>query len=72
MKLKERFEVASDDFTLDRQGLKDFFHSSSREIEIIFEFFDLNQDGRIDSYEFVCAMTLLSHATLEEKAKLLF
>jgi WD40 repeat protein len=34
--------------------------------------FDLDESGTIDSYEFVCALSLLSHATLDEKAELIF
>ena len=34
--------------------------------------FDLDGNGSIDSYEFVCALSLLSHATLDEKAELIF
>ena len=34
--------------------------------------FDTDGNGSIDSYEFVCAMSLLSHATLDEKAELIF
>jgi Ca2+-binding EF-hand superfamily protein len=34
--------------------------------------FDTDGNGSIDSYEFVCALSLLSHATLDEKAELIF
>jgi Ca2+-binding EF-hand superfamily protein len=33
---------------------------------------DMNGDGSVDSYEFCCAMALLAHGTLEEKAELVF
>ena len=36
------------------------------------DMFDMDQNGSIDSYEFVCALSLLSHATLDEKAELIF
>ena len=29
------------------------------------EHFDMDGNGKIDSYEFICAMTMLSHATLD-------
>ena len=32
----------------------------------------MDQNGSIDSYEFVCALSLMSHATLDEKAELIF
>lgn len=34
--------------------------------------FDLDGNGSIDSYEFVCALSLMSHGTLDEKAELIF
>ena len=36
------------------------------------DMFDMDQNGSIDSYEFVCALSLMSHATLDEKAELIF
>ena len=36
------------------------------------QMFDMDGNGSIDSYEFVCALSLLSHATLDEKAELIF
>jgi len=36
------------------------------------QMFDMDQNGSIDSYEFVCALSLMSHATLDEKAELIF
>lgn len=32
----------------------------------------MDGNGKVDSYEFVCAMAMMSHATLEEKAELIF
>lgn len=34
--------------------------------------FDMDGNGSIDSYEFTCALSLLSHGTLDEKAELIF
>lgn len=30
------------------------------EVDRVFSFFDFSNDGRIDSHEFVCALSLLS------------
>jgi len=43
-----------------------------KQAEKIFEFFDLDQSGKIDSYEFVCALSLLSQANMKTKAELIF
>ena len=33
---------------------------------------DMDGSGSVDSYEFMCAMALLAHGTLEEKSDLIF
>lgn len=35
LKLKQRFEQGSEDFTLTKDGLKDFFKCSDRECEVV-------------------------------------
>ena len=42
------------------------------ELDKLFACFDLQSDNRIDSHEFVCALTLLSQCTLYEKVGILF
>lgn len=32
----------------------------------------MDQNGWIDSYEFICALSLMSHGSLDEKAELIF
>ena len=64
--------MASDDFTLDREALKKYFKCSNRECDVVFDHFDMDGNGKLDSYEFVCAMAMLSHSTLDEKAELIF
>ena len=36
------------------------------------DMFDMDGNGSIDSYEFVCALSLMSHANLDDKAELIF
>lgn len=31
----------------------------------IFDHFDMDGNGKVDSYEFTCAMAMLSHASLQ-------
>jgi len=42
------------------------------EAKNIFQLFDIDNSGRIDSYEFICGLAILSHATLEAKAETIF
>jgi Ca2+-binding EF-hand superfamily protein len=72
LKLKERFESGSDDYNMTKQGLKEFFKCSDAEVATIFEKFDSDGNGSIDSYEWMCFLALVSHGNLEEKAELLF
>lgn len=71
-KLKDKLESSTHQFSLDKEGLKQVFNCSTKECDVVFEYFDINGDGKIDSYEFLCAITMLSHSTLEEKAEILF
>lgn len=71
-KLKDNLETSSYQFNLDKDGLKDLFKCSDKEAETVFEYFDQNGDGHIDSYEFLCAITMLSNSSLDEKAEILF
>jgi Ca2+-binding EF-hand superfamily protein len=71
-KLKDKLESSTQQFSLDRESLKSIFNCSNSECDVVFDFFDLNGDKKIDSYEFLCALTMLSSSTLEEKAEILF
>ena len=69
--------MASDDFTLDRESLKKFFKCSNKECDTVsfrrgltnqfqvFQLFDMDGNGKIDSYEFICALAMMSHGTLD-------
>ena len=57
---------------MDAQGLKAFFKCKDREVQVLLDMFDMDGNGSIDSYEFVCALSLMSQATLDEKAELIF
>ena len=71
-KLKDNLETSSYQFNLDKEGLSELFKCSDKEANLVMDYFDQNGDGRIDSYEFLCAITLLSSSTLDEKAEILF
>jgi hypothetical protein len=68
--------MQSDDFTMDRDALKRFFKCSDAEVNIVscelnivkvFKYFDMDGNGKIDSYEFICALALMAHGTLAVK-----
>ncbi|CAD8171847.1 unnamed protein product [Paramecium pentaurelia] len=71
--IKEKFELMADeDLTIDRNGFIQLMKLKETEVDKVFQFFDISNDGRIDSHEFVCALSLLSQATLKEKANIIF
>ena len=43
-----------------------------RETDIIFDYFDMDGSGQLDSYEFTCAIAMLVHSSIELKAEFLF
>jgi Ca2+-binding EF-hand superfamily protein len=55
------------------QAIRDQSCKSKQRVTVqLFDMFDMDNSGTIDSYEFVCALSLLSHGTLDEKAELIF
>lgn len=52
--------MADEDLTIDRNGFAQLMKLKETEVDRVFQFFDLSNDGRIDSHEFVCALSLLS------------
>jgi microtubule-associated protein-like 6 len=71
--IKERFELMCDeDQTVDKAKFQQLLKVSAQEADKMFEYFDMDQSGRVDSYEFVCGLALLSSSKLEEKAEIIF
>jgi Ca2+-binding EF-hand superfamily protein len=71
LKLKAKFD-ANEDLTMQKGDIKKFFSCSNHEVDVIMELLDLDGNGSIESYEFMCAMAMLAHGTIDEKAELVF
>ena len=71
-RLKERFELAKESYTLERDDLQRLFKCKKEEVEDIFQHFDLDDDEVIDQYEFITALAFVCHGSLDEKAELIF
>jgi len=52
--------MADEDLTLDKEKFSKLMKVDTVGTEKVFEFFDLDQSGKIDSYEFICGLALLS------------
>lgn len=72
LKLKETFEIQSDNYKLSKEELEKYFKCSVKEQDILFEVFDPKDLGYVDAYEFLITMCLLANGTLLEKAELVF
>lgn len=64
--------MCDDDLTIGVETFSKLLGMDNAEGERIFEYFDMDNSGKIDSYEFICGMALLSHATLSQKAEIIF
>jgi len=71
--IREKFDLMADeDLTIGKEQFSKLMKVSEAETDRIFEFFDIDQSGRIDTYEFICALALLSQANLRQKIELVF
>lgn len=55
-----------------REDLRKQFQCSEKETDILMQMLDLDDNGTIDSYEFMCALGMLSHGSIDDKANLIF
>ena len=72
MKLKAIYDKNPLNTSFDRRRLISTLNCGKKETDIIFEYFDMDENGIIDSYEFVCAVAMLNHSSVELRAEFLF
>ena len=70
--LRERFEMISDSFGFDREEIRTLYKAKPSQVDLIFEIFDPHERGKVDAYEFIAGMIIISEASLETKADILF
>lgn len=70
--LRERFELISDSFGLNREEVKLLYKAKSEQLDLIFQLFDLHGREKVDAYELIAGMVLISDSALEQKADNLF
>lgn len=70
--LRERFELISDSFGFDREEIRTLYKAKPNQVDLIFEIFDNRNLGKVDAYEFIAGMIIISEASLETKAEILF
>ena len=72
MKLKALYDKNPSNTNLDKRKIISTLYCGKKETDIIFEYFDMDENGVIDSYEFICAVAMLIHSSVELRAELLF
>lgn len=72
LKIKGLYDKNPLNTSFDRRKLISLLNCGKRETDIIFEYFDMDENGVIDSYEFICAVAMLIHSSIELRAEFLF
>lgn len=64
--MREKFVLmCDDDLSIDLKNFLEILRLKDEEASDIFKLFDADGSGKIDSYEFICGLTLLSYTTLK-------
>jgi microtubule-associated protein-like 6 len=71
-RLLDRFNHMSDTLGLSSDEVKLLYRAKPEQLDLIFQTFDVSKRGKIDAFEFIAAMILLSEASLKAKAQILF
>ena len=71
-KLLDRFSHMSDFFGLTREEIKLLFKPRPEQMDLIFQLFDPAKREKIDAFEFIAGMIIISEASLKTKAQKLF
>ncbi len=70
-KLKQTFGKGSS-VNIDKKQAMSILNIGQRETDILFDYFDMDGDGQIDSYELTCAIAMLVHSSLDLRSEFLF
>ena len=71
-RLKQELSNNPSGFKLNKNQAKSLLKLEQREIEILFDYFDMDGDGQIDQYELTCALAMIVHSSLDLRSELIF
>ena len=71
-KLKQEFSRNPQGFHLGRKQAMNLLKIDQREVEILFDYFDMDGNGEIDEYELTCALAMIVHSSLDLRSELIF
>ena len=71
-RLKQEFSRNPSGFHLGRKQAMSILKIGQREVEILFDYFDMDGNGEIDEYELTCALAMVVHSSLDLRSELIF
>ena len=71
-RLKQEFSRNPTGFHLGRKQAMSILKIGQREVEILFDYFDMDGNGEIDEYELTCALAMVVHSSLDLRSELIF
>ena len=71
IKIKENYQKEPN-FSPDKNLFISMSEAGKKETNILYDFFDMDGNGQIDSYEFICIIAMLLHSSNELRSELLF
>ena len=71
-RLKQEFSRNPKGFHLGRKQAMSLLKIGQREVEILFDYFDMDGNGEIDEYELTCALAMVVHSSLDLRSELIF
>ena len=71
-RLKQELSNKPSGFKINKNQAKSLLKLEQREIEILFDYFDMDGDGEIDQYELTCALAMIVHSSLDLRSELIF
>ena len=71
-KIKQEFSHNPSGFHLGKNQAMSLLKLEQREVEILFDYFDMDGDGEIDQYELTCALAMIVHSSLDLRSEFIF
>ena len=71
-RLKQEFARNPTGFHLGRKQAMSILKIGQREVEILFDYFDMDGNGEIDDYELTCALAMVVHSSLDLRSEFIF
>ena len=71
-RLKQELSRNPSGFRLNKKQAMFYLKLEQREVDILFDYFDMNGDDEIDEYELTCALAMIVHSSLDLRSEFIF